>query len=548
MTPPAVCRRLVRPALLCWCRARGDDGSEVILRKATGPQYVVADWPAEHACAAAAALAAALAEAGAAPLEGCVEDVQGMPSGDEYYVASRRVHASPESFTHPSGSAAASLQELLTDDGGTVGPAAVLLTHVFALPGDAPQRLRLATLVVVHARPLPPRLLAWVFGADAHVALSSPKDFVFTDVALGDAASLSAEALAALPAATRDALRAALRTQRLAATAACIEARWPAGFCALHSGAAALKSALGPALAALATGLVPPQSGGGPTRASLHALIDEAETLEAAGRFLDAAVLYKQALDADVRNPGARLLPTPPQTWAFYGLALKRAECFRDARAAYDAGLHVLQTGPVDPETPEWRETQRIELHGLIMALAHTLGDKAMQSRAYQQLFASRYALCQATVGEDVMLCLDHHDAPSITGTISGRSFGVVHYRETSGPNSGLKLSRVEELPIADPASLPSLAHAWGHQTAQQAAALARTSAREVLVAREAAALPKLPQARCARCGEAASKRCAACGGPAYCGAACQKLDWKRHKPECKAACAASAAEKQSAA
>lgn len=123
-----------------------DDGSEVILRKATGPQYVVADWPAEHACAAAAALAAALAEAGAAPLEGCVEDVQGMPSGDEYYVASRRVHASPESFTHPSGSAAASLQELLTDDGGTVGPAAVLLTHVFALlrkgvgvlPADSP--------------------------------------------------------------------------------------------------------------------------------------------------------------------------------------------------------------------------------------------------------------------------------------------------------------------------------------------------------------------------------------------------------------------------
>jgi hypothetical protein len=53
-------------------------------------------------------------------------------------------------------------------------------------------------------------------------------------------------------------------------------------------------------------------------------------------------------------------------------------------------------------------------------------------------------------------------------------------------------------------------------------------------------ALPKLPSARCAVCSGPASKRCSACGVPYYCGAACQRQDWKAHKAACKAAAAAS--------
>jgi hypothetical protein len=38
-------------------------------------------------------------------------------------------------------------------------------------------------------------------------------------------------------------------------------------------------------------------------------------------------------------------------------------------------------------------------------------------------------------------------------------------------------------------------------------------------------------------------KRCSACALAAYCGADCQRLDWRRHKPECRAAAAARAAD-----
>jgi hypothetical protein len=523
----------------------GPDGKRLVARHSLAVQYVVHDWSQEPvACAAAAALAAALAESGAAPLEGCVEELQDMAASDgEYLVAARRVHASPEGFAHPLGSAAASLAELMALDDGNVKPAAVLLTHVFALPGDS-QRLRLATLVLPQGRP-EPRLLALVFGAGAHVALSSPEDRVFTDVSLGDAGSLSADALAALSSMQRDALRAALRVQRLAATAACVEARWSGGFCALQLGVTAMKPALGPALAALASHLAAPQSGGGPTRASLYALKQEAEALEAAGRFLEAAALYKRCLDADARNPGARLLQTPPQIWSFYGLALKRARRFSEARAAYDAGLRALEMGcHVEPDTPEWRESVRLSLYGFIVTLGQAMGDQVTSQMAYQRIFPAQFELFKAA-GENA--ALGGGTSPTVTGTKTGRRFAVVHYQETSGPNSSVQLSRVEELPRVNPRSLPRSTPGWQQQTAQDAEAKGLVNARKVLANHYAAAVPKLPQARCALCSEAASKRCSACGGPAYCGAACQKQDWKSHKPACKAAQAA-AAEKETAA
>jgi hypothetical protein len=515
----------------------GADGTQHQTRHSFGAQRGIgSDWPAEPvARAAAAALAAALAEAGAAPLEGCVEELEDSASGGKYSVAARRVHASP-GFAHPAGSAAASLHRLTALDDGSAKLVVVQLTHVFALPGDVPQRLRLHTLILPNGRPAP-QLLATVFGAGAHVALSAPEDRVFTDVSLGDAGSLSADALAALPAAERDALRSALRVQRLAATAACLEARWPAGFCALQLGVTAMKPALGPALSALASRLAELQSGGAHTRASLIALTQQAEALEATGRFMEASALYKECLQADARNPGARLLPTPPQTWSYYGLALKRAGRFSEAHAAYELGLRALEAGPVEPETPEWRTTNRLSLLGFIVTLGQTTGDMAMCGQACQRIFAAYGPLFDAS-GEDAVLGVSGGTA-TMTGTTSGRRFEVVHRWETEGPNSGLQLCRVEELPSVNPRSLPPIG--MPQHPAQQTEAEARSNARKTLQAREAAAMPKLPQARCALCGEAASKRCSACGVPAYCGPDCQKQHWKSHKPACKAAQAAAA-------
>ncbi len=47
----------------------------------------------------------------------------------------------------------------------------------------------------------------------------------------------------------------------------------------------------------------------------------------------------------------------------------------------------------------------------------------------------------------------------------------------------------------------------------------------------------------CGACGKTDDEvkllHCAACKSVCYCGAACQTLDWRRHKPECRASVAA---------
>ena len=517
------------------------DGRTLLSVHPLRPARDAGDWPAEPvARAAAAALAAALAEAGApALLEGCVEELQDVVSSDdEYSVSARRVHAT-DGFSHPPGSAASALGELETFDGGNETPPAVLLTHTFSLPvGDATQRLRLSTLVLPEGQPAR-ELLATVFGACAHVALSSKEDRnVYTDVTLGDAASLSTDELAALPSATRDAVRAALRAQRLSATAACIEAKWVGGFCALQLGVAAMQPALAPPLAALATRLA---SGAGPTRASLKARELEAEALEVDGRYLEAAALYKQNIMEDARNPAARLLLTPPLQWSHYGLALKRAGRFREAKAAYAAGLRALETGPVEPDTPEWRETNRLNLLGFNITLGQAMHDQAFIQVAIAQIFGPQLELFKA-MGENVQFGGPGFSDPSISGTKSGRCFSVVKREGRDHVHRGLQLSSVEELPRRAASShIPSLSQQT-HQLTAEAAARQRKEARKQLSMRHnAAPPPKLPQARCALCAEPAAKRCSACGGPAYCGADCQKQDWKNHKPACMAARTAAA-------
>ena len=46
---------------------------------------------------------------------------------------------------------------------------------------------------------------------------------------------------------------------------------------------------------------------------------------------------------------------------------------------------------------------------------------------------------------------------------------------------------------------------------------------------------PKNPEYKsCKKCGKAGTLKCGACRTARYCGAACQKADWKKHKKECK--------------
>jgi len=252
------------------------------------------DWAATGAARAALAALRAVLACGAVPLAGSVDDLQDM-GHDDGYVVSRRQVCATDGF---GGAVAlwpsvAALRPLVRLGGEDAKPTAVLLTHAFEEQG-----LRLCTLILPQGDAAPD-LLAAVFGADARVALR-PADAreacAYTDVALGDSQSLSAEDVAALPSATRALLRAAQRTQLLAACAACIEAQWAGGFRALTLGVARVVPALAEPLDALASSLLASAARGRPTRGALYARVHHAESLEAQGRFDDAAAMYKAVL------------------------------------------------------------------------------------------------------------------------------------------------------------------------------------------------------------------------------------------------------------
>jgi hypothetical protein len=506
------------------------------------------DWAALGADAASAALASALANG--APFEACVEELLPVSSS---LVLARRVYASPQHYTHTPGSAAAALRNVPScSRSGDDLPFAVLLTHSFALSGVAAsegcdatqlqQRLQLTTLFLPQRAA--PELMAAIFGAGAHVTLSSPEERTFTDVALGDVRSVAPESLAAWAPPARAALRATLRAQRLAAVASCIEARWFGGFFALQAGAGALRPPLAPTLSALTSRLHSARFGGAPTRQTLLAREYEAETLEAAGRYMEAAALYKQNITDDARNPEARLLQTPPMQWEFYGLALKRAGRYTEACRAYDAGLRALQRCLIEPDTPQWRETMRLHLLEKCITLSDASGDRAHMESAFQRIFAAQTALLQAQGEQEWSYAGVHGNCNAcIIGRISGRRFQVFERRAAADDavHAGLTLWGIEEVPRT--AGTPTQLPVWRPAPRSTLAEADLKRARMSLAMRRDAVVPPslLPPMHCAVCGEPATKCCAACGGPAYCSAACQKSQWKTHKPACMAARAAAA-------
>jgi len=171
-----------------------------------------------EADAAAAAMAGELAEV-TQPLHGCLEELVRAPR-----LSLRRVWASP-GFVHAPGCA---LTALPSCPAGFGVSCAILMTHVFELPAAAGGSLQIR-LITARARSFAleagmQELLAAVYGPDAHIALPSETEVVYTDV-WGDHGRLDAAALAIMPKQARAALRVALRVQRLAALAASIEAR-----------------------------------------------------------------------------------------------------------------------------------------------------------------------------------------------------------------------------------------------------------------------------------------------------------------------------------
>jgi tetratricopeptide (TPR) repeat protein len=482
--------------------------------------------------AAAAAVAGELAEV-TQPLHGCLEELVRAPR-----LSLRRVWASP-GFVYAPGCA---LTALPSSPAGIGVSCAILMTHVFDLPAAAggSQQIRLITAQFALEAGMQ-ELLAAVYGPDAHIALPSETELVYTDV-WGDHGRLDAAALATLPKQARAALRVALRVQRLAAVAASIEARWVTGFMTLNTAAIALWPRVAVPLNVLQTTLIANCSAGEVNRVSIIGRQLEGEALETQGRYMEAASLYKQNIADDARNPGLRLVATPPQQWSYYGLALKRAGRYAEALRAYAAGLRALSSGrPIFPDTPEWRETQRLDLLGKCITLADAWGDQELMSSSYGRIFVRQRELLKAA-GDTVFLYDGMSDkiGALMTGRQTGRRFLVVTRLAgvADGFNKGLLLSSIVELEretVIDASILEESNHK--PLSASERDALDRENARTVTADHGAATAPaRLPPKCCPLCGKLAYGRCGGCCGPAYCDATCQKAHWKAHKAECKAA------------
>ena len=256
----------------------------------------------------------------------------------------------------------------------------VLLAHDFA------DGLRLITLIAGGQRngQVAPSTLAAAFPRDARVALAG-KSFTYTDVQVGGV-SLDGDALAALPGGRRTALRDAQQTQLLAAAKQCLSAEWLGGLLTLRKCDAVVSfPQLEVSLHALDAFVASDKSGGRVTLQTCEARTHQAEALEAQGRHLEADKLYKKNIDDDLRSPGVVL--TPPLMWSYYGIALRKGGRSAEAVAAYEAGLRAL-AGHVHPDTPQWREHNRILLCCRLITVHALANNEAGRSDAISRLFS----------------------------------------------------------------------------------------------------------------------------------------------------------------
>ena len=434
-------------------------------------------------------------------------------------------------------------------------PSDVLLAHEFA------DGLRLITVVVPCADQVDFEVLKQVaFDNAAHVALRG--EGALTDVQF-DGVSLNAAALESLPRAKRAAVRDAQKAQLRLAAKQCIEAQWGSGLHTLRKCDAlvskrTLDLPLSALLVVLAVGNY--SAGGVLTGRTCEERTQLAESLEAEGRFLEAAALYRQAraskryfcrasicrapeltrlpraqsLDDEMHTPGA--VPSPPLMWSYYGIALRKGGCTaEESLAAVEEGLTALE-GRVYPDTPEDREHIRIKLlDGMIKTYIMCTDDKAGLKSAMMRLFSKligrpgdsnyQFGIISGGQATNELLCLR-----------SKRCWRTVYNPDYSG----MPLYRIEEFtPFSQQGIQLEKLMAMAAPLHRVPAAQAQRGAE-----RRGFQTAALPPTACSVCGKTPAKFCAICNGPAYCDKACQVADWSNHKkdPACKAARAAAKA------
>jgi hypothetical protein len=476
---------------------------------------------------AAAALAAALAEERAVTLtSACIDQLVQTPDGNI------------QRFHLQGGAASTTIEPHDMERSFGVRNLApsqltsmLLLTHTFA---GLPDTLRVTTAVLCHGASRGAALLASAFGADAHVVLQreDADACVYTDVALGGE-SQDKSALGAMPQVHRAAVRSAQRMQLISAVAASIQLQWGDGYMALKDALMHAAPQLAPALDALTLCVSSQLAAGNASNALSHRAMvlrtAHAEELEARGEFIAAAACYKSVLSDDMRHPTLQLLDSPPLVWGFYGLALKRAGRFAEADAAYETGLRVLACCRITPDTPPVRETYRLDLLSKLVYL-HLHRNAAASNAAVARLFGAQISELTAA-GERSYSVACVNDELILTGHTTRRRFTVVFTEPPHESGQPAMLGRVLELRR----DWQPAAQADAGSEEEEHLRMARLSLQR---SGQPAKLPRLPRGCCAGCGEEATKRCGACGGPFYCGAACQRQDWKAHRAACKAASA----------
>ena len=479
-------------------------------------------WLSPEAAAATAGVEAALlAEPHAEILSGLVQDLlHFVPRGvnlDCIDVVRGRVNAQLRRRTAMRvGNAAAPPSEWREDD-PSQQPSALLLTHVFAgapLPG--PLTLRTLFLSDRMFEVTPQEMVRAVFPGDAAPALSAAAvteegkthNAPTTDVVL-DGISLTREALSALPATQRKAIKAARRAQLLSTLQDCLSQRWPGGYLALRHfaeelcGSVVVREWTEP----LAIYLMLARANGIATANLMVAYELFSEAHAFAGRHTEAAAMLRKSLDAHVaaeREGAGSLLPHPPFVWYHLGIEEDRAGNTPSALAAYINGMEALDASYAKAEACGYKlgngyRDLRLKLPSAYLCAAPSANfDKTILERMFKEHAAYNEAILEAArhSGGHVRISFERHGSV-LTATVlpGGSVFAMTNAR---GRWEIVEVPRGQ----APPASVTT------------AGQRRDSSHRDRCI-------PAMAPRQCAACGMQRSslKACAACSLVSYCGA-----------------------------
>lgn len=441
----------------------------------------------------------------------------------------------------------------------TCEAACVMLEHSFCLGNDRTVKLRSVVTGLYTANCSEEEFTAAVFSNDVPVVFkpqASSSAQITSAVAL-DGAWLTAAEVAALPSATRSAIKAARSAQLLHALRSCLQHRWAGGFAMLHrrSAAAVLNIHAQIAAGKLAAELLLTRAGGMSSIHLCHMRRLIGELLEAQERHAEAAVYYRAIVDDVAAHPGELMAAEPASEWANLAIALDYAGDFEAAVAACESVLKANEPSSVTAEFkaahPDWQENARLRLLVLIITFAQIRAKKAktplMQQpqavTAMARIFKPYAFRALKPAAHDISTKMEMNIEVGrywvkLLASPTGQRFVL---RKACDPVTGIDVRWwVEAVP--DGAEIPPALEGDVERNAQLQKMLNEKGVCASVVAaqRKAQQLAPLPAANCAQCGAKPAdkpfQRCAICRGPAYCGRECQRLHWKAaHKAECSA-------------